>query len=69
MPEILTVSEAARELATIVHGTVRPRDISTLFYHRELQDDLCPIIGGRRAIPRDYLDTIADALRRKGMIK
>ena len=56
----LSVSEAARRLKA------RPRDISDLFYRRRLRDDLCPIVGGRRLIPEDYLDMIAAALDRSG---
>lgn len=55
----LSVSEAARRLGA------RPRDISDLFYRRLLRDDLCPIVAGRRLIPPDYLDCIAQALRRE----
>lgn len=54
----LSVSDAARRL------NVRPRDISDLFYRRALRDDLCPIVAGRRLIPEDYLDSIAQALKR-----
>jgi hypothetical protein len=64
----LTVSDAARELAATLRQAVRPRDISTLFYERELRDDLCPIVGGRRLIPHDYLPQIENALRRAGKI-
>lgn len=56
----LSVSQAARRL----HA--RPRDISDLFYRRQLRDDLCPIVGGRRLIPEDYLDMIATELARTG---
>lgn len=56
----LSVSEAARRLRA------RPRDISDLFYRRELRDDLCPIVGGRRLIPEDYLGVVAAALSRHG---
>jgi len=56
----LSVSEAARRLGA------RPKDISDLFYRRELRDDLCPIVGGRRLIPTDYLSQIQAALRRAG---
>ena len=56
----LCVSEAARRLKA------RPRDISDLFYCRQLRDDLCPIVGGRRLIPEDYLEIIAAELRRAG---
>lgn len=51
-----TVSEVARRLA------VRPREISDLFYQRRLNDQMCPIIGGRRLIPVDYLPVIRAVL-------
>jgi hypothetical protein len=56
----LSVSDAARRLGA------RPKDISDLFYQRLLRDDLCPIVAGRRLIPEDYLDLIAQALKRAG---
>ncbi len=59
-PPHLNVSEAARRIGA------NPRDISDLFYKRELRDDIAPIIAGRRMIPADYLDTIRAALRRAG---
>jgi hypothetical protein len=56
----LSVSEAARHLGA------NPKDISDLFYRRELRDDLCPIVAGRRLIPESYLDIIRMALKRNG---
>jgi hypothetical protein len=58
--EHISVSEAARQIGAT------PRDISDLFYRRMLRDDLAPIVSGRRMIPREYLETIRDALRRAG---
>ncbi len=60
-----TVSEVARKLDR------RPRDISDLFYHRDIPDAECPIVGGRRLIPAELLPRIQSALmerdsRRKG---
>lgn len=55
----LSVSEAARRLMA------RPKDISDLFYRRRLRDDLCPIVAGRRLIPEDYVDCIAQVLKRE----
>lgn len=51
-----TVSEVARQVGA------RPRDISDLFYQRLLSDEKCPIIGGRRIIPPDYLPVITATL-------
>ena len=55
----VSVSEVARRIG------VPPRSISDLFYSRELRDDLCPIVGGRRLIPEQYVDEIAAALARR----
>jgi len=59
MHNYLTVSDAARRL------NVRPRAISDLFYQRQLGDDECPIIGGRRLIPMSYLVAIEAALAKE----
>ncbi len=61
MAEFVTVSGAARRL-----GNIPPRNISDLFYARKLDDGRCPIVGGRRLIPLDYLATVEAALRRAG---
>ena len=58
----LSVGDAARELG------VRPARITQLFYERRLRDDLCPIVSGRRLIPRSYLRVIAMQLRGKGLL-
>jgi hypothetical protein len=55
----LIVSEVARRLG------VRPRDISDLFYQRRLTDKVCPVVGGRRLIPLNYLPEIEAALRER----
>lgn len=62
MPHLLSVSEAARSLGA------RPKDISDLFYRRELRDDFCPIVAGRRVIPEGYLPIVASVLRRHGKL-
>jgi hypothetical protein len=56
MHDYLTVSDVARRLGR------RPRDISDLFYQRHLSDEQCPVVGGRRLIPGDYLPVIQAAL-------
>ena len=61
--DYLSVSDAARELG------VKPKHISDLLYQRELRDDLCPIVAGRRLIPRGYLPEILKALIKRGMVQ
>ena len=61
MDELLGVGDVARRL------NVRPSQVTQLFYERRLRDDLCPIVGGRRLIPHDYVAIIAMELKRKGV--
>jgi hypothetical protein len=59
----LIVSEAARRIPG-----AKPKDISDLFYLRKLDDQRCPIVGGRRMIPPDYLPEIEAILRAAGRL-
>ncbi|MCH7687858.1 MAG: hypothetical protein IH899_14435 [Planctomycetes bacterium] len=61
MEELLSVGDVARRL------NVRPSQVTQLFYECRLRDDLCPIVGGRRIIPQNYVAVIAMELRRKGV--
>ena len=65
----LSVSTAARELAEQLGWEVSPRDITLLFYYRDIPDDKAPVIAGRRVIERDLLPDIARALRRRGWLR
>lgn len=67
MPYMI-VSEVARAIQGATGESVNPRDISTLFYQRALRDDLCPIVGGRRMVPADYVPQVENALRRAGKL-
>lgn len=62
MEDYFSVSDVARRLGAC------PKDISDLFYRRELRDDRCPIIGGRRLIPESYVPEIERALRRHRLL-
>ena len=59
---VLSVSDAARELG------IKPRLISDLFYDRGIEDGLCPVISGRRVIPREALPVIRRALETRGKL-
>jgi hypothetical protein len=59
----LTVSDIARRIPG-----ARPKDISDLFYQRRLDDVRCPIVGGRRLIPEDYVPVVEAALRAAGRL-
>ena len=64
MSEHVIVSEAARTLSEQwARSSGRATSPRRLFYARLLEDDRCPIVGGRGSIPGAYFPTIADALR------
>jgi hypothetical protein len=64
----MSVSEVADALSA-AHGVViPPRAITMAFYERALRNDLCPIVGGKRRIPADYLPQIEALFRRRGRI-
>jgi hypothetical protein len=63
MDNFLTVGQAAERLGA------RPKDISDAFYRRQLNERLCPIWGGRRMIPEDYLPELERILRRLGHLR
>jgi len=58
-----SVSEVARLIGA------RPRDITLAFYARRLDDKRCPVVGGRRVIPADYLPEIEAVLRDLGRLQ
>jgi hypothetical protein len=59
----LIVSEVARRLGA------RPKVMSDLFYLRKLNDEVCPVVGGRRLIPKSYLPVIEATLRDLGRLE
>jgi len=59
----LIVSEVARRIGA------NPRDITNAFYQRQLDDTRCPIVGGRRLIPPDYIPEIERVLRELGRLE
>jgi hypothetical protein len=62
-----TVSEAAREIGEKLGVEVNPRLISDLLYQRKLEVRDCPVLGGRRLIPRDHLPAILRILQERGL--
>ncbi len=61
----LTVGECARELG------VRPKDLSDVLYLRILPDSdtECPVVAGRRYIPREYVPKLKAVLQERGKIR
>lgn len=56
--EALTISQVARMLEAEMGFPIPPRVISDLFYQRVLEEDLGPLVGGRRLIRRDAFPKI-----------
>lgn len=63
MPHFFTVGDLARLVGA------PPRAISDAFYARQLNDELCPVIGGRRLIPREYVSEVRRVLRERGKLQ
>lgn len=59
---LISTGDAARAIG------VPPKVISDFFYAGRLDAERCPIVGGRRLIPCDYLDVIRIELRRAGKL-
>lgn len=62
MPNYQTVGEVARPFG------IAPRVISDLFYSHHLDNQRCPVVGGRRIIPVEYVPQIEAVLRERGLI-
>ncbi len=62
-----TVGDLARDIGERIGREVPPRVISDLFYKRVLSDERCPILGGRRLIPRDYIPEVERVLKDRGL--
>ena len=56
MPQFFAVSDLARQF------NCPPREISDLLYARLIPDEECPVIGGRRLIPKKYVAVLAAEL-------
>jgi hypothetical protein len=56
MDNVLSIGDAAGQL------NVNPRVLTNMFYNGQLDRERCPVVGGRRLIPRDYLGEIKRVL-------
>jgi hypothetical protein len=63
MSETLSIGECSRELG------VSPRLLTSYFYGRILDSQTCPIVHGRRVIPRTIVPTMIVVLRDRGILK
>ena len=68
MTEFLTVSDIAREVEQTYGLEVSPKIISDLLYQRKVDVHSCPVVAGRRLVPRGLLPAILRALRERGLM-
>lgn len=66
---IVGVGDLAREISEEFGVMILPKVVSDLFYFGHCNTTYCPVIGGRRLIPRDYKEQVVWALRRTGKLK
>lgn len=48
---------------------VMSRRVSDLFYQGKLDSSKCPVVSGRRLIPKGYLPEVKKALEEAGFVK
>ncbi len=61
--EILFAAEVAAEVSRRLGRSVTPREVTALFYHPKVPDELGPIVGGRRLIRPEAVEIITDLLK------
>jgi len=61
--DFLFVGQAAVEVGHRLGRTVTPREITALFYHRVIAEDVGPIVGGRRLLRPEALEAIVAVLK------
>ncbi len=60
---ILFAADVAAEVSRRLGRAVTPREVTALFYHKKVPDELGPIVGGRRLIRPEAVEMISDLLR------
>jgi hypothetical protein len=61
--EILFAADVAAEVSRRLGRPVTPREVTALFYHKKVPDELGPITGGRRLIRPEAVEIITDLLK------
>lgn len=61
--EILFAADVAAEVSRRLGRPVTPREVTALFYHKKVPDELGPITGGRRLIKPKAVEVIVELLR------
>lgn len=62
MHDFLSVGDAAKELAAQCGRHVNPRVLTEMIYRGDVDQQRCPLVAGRRLIPRDLLQVFAEAV-------
>lgn len=65
---MLSVGDVCRRIGERRGVEIPPQKLSDLFYRRILNATRCPVVGGVRRIPADYLPAIEAVLEARGML-
>jgi hypothetical protein len=68
MPEVLTIGAVVQTIAERRGVDIPPQRLSGLFYRRKLNANRCPVVGGVRRIPAEYLPVIEAVLEARGVL-
>ena len=69
MPEVLTIGAVVQTIAERRGVDIPPQRLSDLFYRRKLNANRCPVVGGVRRIPAEYLPVIEAVLEARGVLQ
>lgn len=65
---MLSVGDVCRLIGGRRGVEIPPQKLSDLFYRRKLSSARCPVVGGVRRIPADYVSAIEAVLEARGML-
>jgi hypothetical protein len=68
MSEYVTVSDISREVKQEHGVAVPPKTLSDLLYQRKVDVHACPVVAGRRLVPRGLVPAIIRALQERGLM-
>jgi hypothetical protein len=68
MSGVLTIGDVIQHIAVRRGVDIPPQRLSDLFYRRKLNATRCPVVGGVRRIPADYVPVIEQVLEQRGFL-
>jgi hypothetical protein len=65
---MLSVGDVCRQIGELRGVEIPPQKLSDLFYRRILNAARCPVVGGVRRIPADYVPAVEAVLEARGIL-